>query len=198
MKKETWITIGICSVFLVFAGLMYLHAGGGKMQKEGERWVTDESCVSLEQSAGEEDGLSDGKNGNCTVFICGAVKNPGVYSLEEGARVCDAVKAAGGFRKKALLDAVNQARLLMDGEQITIPTKAKKKKSTSSKESGLININQADMEELMTLSGIGESKAQMIIDYRKEKGLFTCIEDIMKISGIKEGVYNQIKKNITV
>lgn len=120
------------------------------------------------------------------------------------ARVCDAVEAAGGFRKKADRAAINQARPLNDGEQITIPQKRKdyglvKKQSVGGgRESGLVNINQADLAELMTLAGIGEAKAQLIIDYRTENGSFASVEDIMKISGIKEGIYNRIKDQITV
>ncbi len=197
MKKETWITIGICSVFLVFAGIMYLHAGSGKENTGQEKWVSSDS-YGLSEEIIEESSDSKAESEECTIYICGAVKKPGVYSFPEGARVCDAVKAAGGMKKKALQDAVNQARMLSDGEQITIPSQSSKKKSTASEESGLVNINQATAEELMTLTGIGESKAQMIITYREENGPFHAIEDIMKISGIKEGVYNQIKENITV
>ena len=109
----------------------------------------------------------------------------------------------GGLSRKADASAVNQARLLTDGEQITIPRKGKKSSTkgrtgTDDKVSGLVNINQADLAELMTLAGIGEAKAQLIIDYRTENGSFSSIEDIMKISGIKEGIYNRIKDQITI
>ena len=136
----------------------------------------------------------------CTVYICGAVRRPGVYRFDSGARVCDAVEAAGGFTKKAVWDAVNQARMLTDGEQITIPVKSKAKKNSPSlgKRSELVNINQANLSELMTLSGIGEAKAKLIVEYRDENGSFSATEDIMKISGIKEGIYNRIKDRITV
>lgn len=154
------------------------------------------------------DSLSTDSNtadhGECAVYICGAVKKPGVYRFTGDARVCDAVEAAGGFRKKADRAAVNQARPLNDGEQITIPQKGKRSDSGNEqpekggKGDGLVNINQADLAELMTLAGIGEAKAQLIIDYRTENGSFVSIEDIMKISGIKEGIFNRIKDQITV
>lgn len=197
MKKETWITIGICSVFLLVAGFLYLHSVSGK-DPMGQWSTSETTALPITTSESVTDTGKGETSSECTVYICGAVRHPGVYSFPEGARVCDAVEAAGGLKKKALSDAVNQARKLMDGEQITIPFKTTKGSLTSSEDSELVNINQAGAQELMTLTGIGESKAQMIIDYREENGPFTCIEDIMKISGIKEGVYNQIKENITV
>lgn len=204
MKRQTLITIGICVCFLVLSGWFYLRSSAGSASNTQEWTSGPESPVpSL-----KEDGLSTDKNtadnGECVVYICGAVKRPGVYRFTGDARVCDAVEAAGGFRKKADRAAINQARPLNDGEQITIPRKGKRKasgKGNSDKGkdgSGLVNINQADLTELMTLAGIGEAKAQLIIDYRTENGSFASIEDIMKISGIKEGIYNRIKDQITV
>ena len=139
------------------------------------------------------------------MYVCGQVKHPGVYALEADARVCDAVDAAGGLTKKADAEAMNQARPLKDGEQITIPSRGRGRKQQASEQApdeagadGRININQASKEELMTLAGIGEAKAQMILQYRTENGSFQKTEDIMNISGIKEGVYRQIKDKITV
>ena len=93
---------------------------------------------------------------------------------------------------------------MKDGQQITIPSKKQvtKKETTdvnaAQSSSGKININTASVEELKTLSGIGESKANDIISYREEYGSFTSPEDIMKIQGIKEGIYNKIKDKITI
>lgn len=194
MKKETWISVFICVVFLGVSGWMYLRSEQGT-QDRGQKWQS-----LTESSVPSGDMATEGpRQEECTVYICGAVRRPGVYRFDSGARVCDAVEAAGGFTKKAVWDAVNQARLLTDGEQITIPVKSKAKKASSSgKRSELVNINQADLSELMTLSGIGEAKAQLIVEYRDENGSFSATEDIMKISGIKEGIYNRIKDRITV
>lgn len=194
MKKETWISVFICVVFLGVSGWMYLRSEQGT-QDRGQKWQSlTESSVPSGDMATESP-----RQEECTVYICGAVRRPGVYRFDSGARVCDAVEAAGGFTKKAVWDAVNQARLLTDGEQITIPVKSKAKKTSSSgKRSELVNINQADLSELMTLSGIGEAKAKLIVEYRDENGSFSATEDIMKISGIKEGIYNRIKDRITV
>lgn len=209
MKKETRVTIIICIAFLFIAGVLYLRSGSWQKVQEQtlEGWTFRPAGSPQESQIPSGTGGEEGKpEKECTVYICGAVKHPGVYSFSADARVCDAVEAAGGFTRKAAPDTVNQARILADGEQIIIPSVSdggKKGNSTSvntksQAEETLVNINKADREELMTLTGIGEAKAQMIIDYRSENGQFARKEDIMKISGIKEGIYNQIKDSITV
>lgn len=146
------------------------------------------------------------------VYVCGAVKTPGVYEVSAGARVEDAVQAAGGFTEEADREAWNLARRLSDGEQIRIPTREETEEAGGSsawqagasvgepagEDSALVNINTAGLEELMTLSGIGMSKAQAIIDYREQEGPFAAIEDVMRVSGIKEGAFQKIKDHITV
>lgn len=142
------------------------------------------------------------------VYVCGAVEKPGVYELSARARVFEALACAGGLKEDADEDYLNQAQVLTDGEQIYVPTKeeAQEKnlsKSTSGTESGItadgkVNINLATKEELMTLNGIGESRAESILTYRESKGDFQKIEDLMKVDGIKEGIYEKIKDSITV
>ncbi len=130
----------------------------------------------------------------------------------KGARVYEAIELAGGFAKDAAISAVNQASVLQDGQQLYIVTvEEQKTKQLSSSEvsletsgegrvadAGKVNINQASEEELMTLPGIGASKAADIVRYREEQGRFEQIEDIMNISGIKEAVFGKIKDKITV
>lgn len=154
------------------------------------------------------------------VYICGQVKNPGVYELKKDARLVDAIKAAGGLKKKAAGDQVNQAKHLIDGERIYIPSKDElaegglvdnaaissdvpysdtESMGNGSKTNGSkVNINQATAEQLMTLPGIGSSKASSIILYRETNGNFKSADGIMNIDGIKEGVYNKIKDLITI
>ena len=152
-----------------------------------------------------------------TVYVCGEVQNSGVYTLPPGSRVVDAVAAAGGFTNEACESCVNLADFLFDGEMIDILSEdefssgtinyvpsygndqnARPPQGDMNTSDGLININTADAEVLKTLPGIGDSKANAIISYRQEHGFFTSIEDIMKINGIKEGVFNNIKDYITV
>lgn len=139
------------------------------------------------------------------VYVCGAVNSPGVYELENGARVCDAVEAAGGLTEKAEASAVNQARIVTDGEQIYVPESAESESGVvdyevtqSTESNGKVNINTAGKEELMTLTGIGETKADSIIAYRTEHGSFAKTEDLMLVEGIKEGVFNKIKDDIII
>lgn len=137
----------------------------------------------------------------CYVHVCGQVKKPGVYQLEEGARIYDAVQLAGGFTEEAWEEAVNLAKLVTDGEQIKIPDQAEAElffTQEEQTESGLINLNQATKEQLMTLTGIGEARAREIITYREEHGGFQAIEDIMKVPGIKEAAFAKIKNQIIV
>jgi competence protein ComEA len=147
------------------------------------------------------------------VYICGAVKSPGVYTLSEGSRICDLFEKAEGLTEYAAIDYWNQARLLVDGEMIYVPTTEEVEEiqwngldsSTNQTEatgadntSGKININTASKEQLMEIPGIGEAKAKAIINYRETNGGFTSIEEVMNIEGVKEGVFSKMKEYIVV
>lgn len=160
------------------------------------------------------------------VHICGAVSAPGVYELPAGSRIIDAVEAGGGFLPEADEACCNLAEEIVDGCQIYIMTKSEscadgqtekkagiqtspdsdmqttdrnvRSNSAPALENGLVNLNTADVAALMTLPGIGESRAKAIISYREQHGAFTKIEDIMKISGIKQAAFLKIKDKITV
>ena len=133
------------------------------------------------------------------VYVCGAVTEPGVVEVEKGARVVDAITIAGGFTEDADETYLNLAGKLQDGEKVYVPTVAEvfqwnEEKSTEK----LIDINTADIEELCKLSGIGESKAEDIITYREKKGPFQKKEDLMKVPGIKQNLYDKIQDKIIV
>lgn len=160
------------------------------------------------------------------VHICGAVSAPGVYELPAGSRIIDAVEAGGGFLPEADEACCNLAEEIVDGCQIYIMTKSEscadgqtekkagiqtspdsdmqttdrnvRSNSAPALENGLVNLNTADVAALMTLPGIGESRAKAIISYREQHGAFAQIEDIMKISGIKQAAFSKIKDKITV
>ena len=160
------------------------------------------------------------------VHICGAVSAPGVYELPAGSRIIDAVEAGGGFLPEADEACCNLAEEIVDGCQIYIMTKSEscadgqtekkagiqtspdsdmqttdrnvRSNSTTALDNGLVNLNTADVAALMTLPGIGESRAKAIISYREQHGAFAQIEDIMKISGIKQAAFSKIKDKITV
>lgn len=158
------------------------------------------------------------------VHVCGAVKNPDVYELPAGSRVYEAVKMAGGFTEEADEGYVNQAQALSDGVKLVIPTVGQTQVSAQEElegrigvvgttetetgaggistaaevSAGRININTATQEQLCEIPGIGATRAAAIVSYRQEHGGFTKIEDIMNVSGIKEGTYVKIKDSITV
>lgn len=139
------------------------------------------------------------------VDVAGEVINPGVYVLDEFSRVNDLIMVAGGVTEEANLENVNLAYMLSDGIKITIPNKKNKSNApilqnslSYTSKSEVVNINEATIEELMTLSGIGESIAEDIIEYREIKGRFKNKEDIMNVSGIGESKYNKIKNKIVV
>lgn len=152
------------------------------------------------------------------VHVDGAVKSPGVFYLEAGSRIIDAIDAAGGFTKKASTAAVNLASSLEDGQQVFIPTQdeapapavpsasssgggsasAAAGGGSSTTSSGLVNINQASAEELVTLSGIGEATAAKIIADREANGPFQTIEDIKRVSGIGDKKFESLRDFICV
>ena len=131
------------------------------------------------------------------VHVCGCVKKPGVYSLHFGARTQEAINAAGGFSEKANQTAWNLAEVLQDGMQIYVEQSSQKDLSASQRKD-TVNINRASKEDLVTLPGIGESRADAIIARREEKGTFTSIEEIKDVAGIGDGIFNRIKDLITV
>ena len=122
-----------------------------------------------------------------------------------------AIERAGGTLEGASPESLNLAQQAEDGQKIYVPSKEEAEAGTfpqddswgaasSSREQGggKVNLNTADLEELMTLTGIGQTRAEAIITYREEEGAFQAPEDIMKVDGIKEGIYEKLKDEITV
>ena len=137
----------------------------------------------------------------CYVYICGSVVNPGVYVLEADSRIVAAVDAAGGFSEDAATEAINLAELVKDGMKIVVPdlTEYVAEQVVSQRErDGLVNLNTADAEALCTLNGIGASKAEAILAYRREIGGFKSIEQILEVAGIGESLFQQIKSSIYI
>lgn len=138
------------------------------------------------------------------VHIAGSVVNEGIVELEEGARIADAIKEAGGTTPDANMEEVNLAYKIQDGQKIYIPNtneEAKeiiKEENTSKNETGLININTATQTELELLTGVGPSTASKIIAYREQNGKFRSIEELKEVPGIGESKYETIKNEITI
>lgn len=202
-KKTIQITIGVI-LFLVLGCIYVLQNHSSDTGTVVTEQFSDDT-LSEKSGKTEEKGAASAESGHSGVYvhICGEVKKPGVYTFEKEPRVVDVIEKAGGFTKKAKQDCVNMAEVVQDGTQLVIAAKEKRsqQKEQEAKEkadSDKININTASKEELMTLSGIGESKAAQILTYRESVGRFTKIEDIKNISGIKDGVFSKIKDYITV
>ena len=169
-------------------------------QKTGDVLPGDETDASHTDAQNSRTSSSRGME-ILTVFVCGAVKAPGVYELPAGSRVYEAIALAGGTTDEAAQTAVNQAELLCDGQMIEIPTREEQMAKAAAEEAradGLVNINSADLEELKTLPGIGDSKARSIIAYREENGAFENPEDIKNVDGIGEGVFAKLDGCIKV
>ena len=195
------------------------NAGNTDQNREAEPSAGSTDRTELSDASSEE-------AKTLVVHICGAVSAPGVYELPAGSRIIDAVEAGGGFLPEADEACCNLAEEIVDGCQIYIMTKTEscadgqtekkagiqtspdsdmqttdrnvRSNSAPALENGLVNLNTADVAALMTLPGIGESRAKAIISYREQHGAFAQIEDIMKISGIKQAAFSKIKDKITV
>lgn len=202
-------------VFFLLAGGWYVlfQSGiGGKQEEEKElngvfsTVTTDVPEITV--TAPSVENFED--TAELVVYVCGAVNEPGIYTLPVGSRLYEAVAMAGGFSKEADPAYHNLARDITDGERIYILSAKETKVLTTeqqvagesgmanSPESGRINLNTATAEQLMSLPGIGESKAAAILAYREKNGTFTDAEEIKNVSGIGEAMFEKIKDKITV
>ena len=210
--KSNWDKIKIIATitFIILAGTVYSVSRmikGGKADDRIELVVTD-SVISTSDETGshfdaQPDCTKDDSNTGIYVHICGAVINPGVYQVPAGTRVYQALELAGGSSDDAYLSGINLADKLADGQKVYIPAEGENAEGILSTDSGgvqsvMVNINTASEAELMTLPGIGQSRAKDIINYRVKNGLFESIDDIMKVSGIKEAAFEKIKDLIKV
>ena len=211
------VVVAMLVVIAAASGLAMASFGGSTGSVSFER--SDGSGTSVELEA--EDAPSDDADGSSKksssaaevyVDVDGAVASPGVYRLKEGARVSQAIDAAGGLTTEADVTGLNRASKVADGQKIYVPTVGEQQAaavtsgadsgasptSGAGASSGLVNINTASAAELQTLSGIGPSMAQSIIDERTQNGAFASVDDLMRVSGIGEKKLAKIKDCICV
>ena len=202
-NKKLTVLAGI--LFSLAAGLIFLIISGN--DSGGDAYVLTQTEESAKESRNDTGGeqTEPTEKGTLFVHVCGEVNAPGVYELEEGTRVAGAIEAAKGLTDEAAGDYVNQALLLEDGQQIYIPSLQEVSdrllpgcENPEETSDGKVNLNTADKELLMTLPGIGSTRADAIIAYRTQFGGFASEEEIMNISGIKNSLYEQIRDRITV
>ena len=205
MNKKI-LKICIIAILLLIAGVSYSCQRLQNIDsfEDNEPTIIEETSSEAEVS-NENYFLQVTENQSCVVYICGEVVSPGVYELNSSDRIASALEMAGGFTDLAAREYINLAEYVTDGMKIYIPSIEESRsglisesQATDTSGNGLININTATKEQLMTLKGIGESRAEDIIAYRESNQGFKSIEDIMNVSGIKDALFNKIKDNITV
>lgn len=210
----------LLAVFCLLSGILY-----SCRPKEEAGWESvpgalegDKTVQSSESSSAELQETADPLQAETEspepvqmfVYVCGAVVSPGVYTVDADTRIFEAIEAAGGVTKDAAEEYLNLAQPVTDGQKILVPTQEEARElehsgiqglpqdAAEEAQDGLVNINTAGEDLLMTLPGIGASKAQSIITYREVHGNFKTVEELKKIEGIKEGVFNKIKDLIRV
>ena len=132
------------------------------------------------------------------VHVVGEVQSPGMYQLPIGARLVDAVFAAGGLTEEADNASVNLARELTDGEQIIVFSISQEGEAAGSTASGLVSLNRAGDKELEELPGIGPALAGRIIAWREANGGFKSVQDLLKVSGIGESLLSGVIDLVTL
>jgi competence protein ComEA len=198
-KFKSAIALGGFIIFVIIIG--------ATSSKEDVELLQDTNNESIKQEFLEN---SSGEVEKIYVHVIGAVNNAGIVEAPKGVRLYEIVELAGGLQENADETLINLAAKVEDGEKIIIPYKenlstgsSTKKinelyKSTTSQTYDKININIASIEELKTLTGIGQSTAEKIINYREDISKFEKIDDIKNVSGIGDSKFNSIKDKIVV
>lgn len=177
--------IAISLVAVAFSVFLFLTTRGSAVAQESPRPVMSVSPIAP----------------TILVHVAGKVKSPDVYPLLKGARVVDAIKAAGGALKGVDTSELNLARVLVDGEQIYVgyvPKVSSTNSKSAKKFSGIININRATKGEFDSLTGIGPVIATRIINYRNQNGPFLALEDLLKVSGVGSKTLEKIRTRLTL
>ena len=206
--------LGSIMILLVIF-LVWLQGAGTSLDKQNDLTsIEDFSSISNTKDSSENSDKSDEKKNttNVMVDIKGAVNKEGVYSLPENSRVTDLVKLAGGMTEEADKNSVNLAQKLTDeeviyiakiGEDISVINVNSNKETndgsrSNTDTSGKINLNSATLEDLKTISGIGEKRAQDILAYRDSNNGFTTVDELSNISGIGSKTLEKLKTEVTV
>lgn len=194
MEKKSIILKGILLIVLIIiVGIIFAKG------KEAEMFEIEESeFIQNIENKVEIDEIEKIK-----VYVTGEVYSPGVFELEYGDRIEDAINLAGGVTENANLKNINLAYALEDGEKLYIPNINENDFNEENffaeqKNNSKININKSGIEQLITLPGVGNSLAQKIISYREENGKFKRIEDLKNVSGIGDKKYESLKELITI
>lgn len=192
--------VAVLTVTLGGAGFWYVRSLPRPVEVRSEIPPTGPSVAGV----GVSGASPSASPGVLLVDVAGWVRQPGVYEFAAGARVIDAIEAAGGARPGAQLTALNLAAPLVDGTQILVPKEGEAAMApvagsgTPGSTGTLVNINTASATELEALPGIGEVIAQRIVDFRTQNGPFTSVEQLLDVSGIGDAILGSIQELVTV
>lgn len=190
-KSSFFIVVGIFVIVFLF------------LTREKEQ-INQGDLTAVTYPEEDNDTEADNNEGEVIVDIKGEINQPGVYELDSNARIMDVVDLASGFTDEADETAVNLAQKVHDEMIIIVPPQLEDgvNADDGTVSSGTMNekirLNYATQEEIETLSGIGPSKAQAIIQYREENGFFQSVEDLLNISGIGEKTLEDIRDDIQI
>lgn len=202
--------IAVGAAVVVFVGAVAVSAvvafassGGGMQGEVGAPGLHLDGVGATDAAAGDAIGDADAAGeGILLVHVLGAVVRPGIVELAPGARVVDAVGAAGGLTAEADAGGVNLARALVDGEQLVVPVigapPAAPAVGGGAPGAGRVSLNHADVAELDTLPRIGPALAQRIIDWREANGPFTDVAQLLDVAGIGDAVYSGLVDLVTL
>lgn len=209
---KDYIVIGI----IIIAVIIFIVLNIGKVtefnKEEKENTTINASIEESKNDIEEKENKEEPKEMGTGIFvhIDGWIQNPGVYEIKENDRVNTIIEKAGGLKEGASIKSINLAARLSDGDKIYIPNREEEKQTETTEVKGnntgtvkitknsKININKASISELKQITGIGESTANKIIDYRDNVGKFKKIEDIKEVKGIGDSKYESIKDKITI
>lgn len=213
-KAGVAVFLAACVAVFVACSVGGAYGGGTTIERSAaSEGVVEEGSAGDARTSGQEGSLKTTET-VLVVHVDGAVVTPGVYCVADGARVNDAVLAAGGLAEGADTSATNLAAPLADGAKVHVPTTEELSASSSAAPSGeagggsgasssgssmgIVNLNTATSAELQTLSGVGEATAAAIIEDRESNGPFTSADDLMRVPGIGEKKFAKIKDRVCV
>jgi competence protein ComEA len=189
LSRSQIVVYGAVAVALLLVGARAVRASG-----DSEPDYTPPSSSSSDGAFSLQSGGAD-----IVVDVAGAVRRPGVYRLPAGARVIDAVDRAGGPASGALLEAINRAARLTDGQQVVVPKRGPAGAAASAvgaAEDGPISLGGATVEQLDTIDGIGPVTAQKILEYRDMHGGLASVEQLDEVSGIGPATMESLRARL--